>query len=82
MNARLNEWRTQVHNDLDLGIVAYVWRWAREKLAADPDASIGLIAGGAVMRAAFETDDDLRKLGRKARRGGVVHVLEVLNGQQ
>jgi Fe-S-cluster containining protein len=79
MNERLDEWRTQMHNDMDLGIVALMWLTARE-LVKHHD--IGLAAALAALKVMCASADTLRAYGRRARRGGIENVLKVLNGRQ
>ena len=43
MTERLDAWRTGVHNDIYLGIVAVVWTKAREESPVSED--VGLAAG-------------------------------------
>lgn len=78
VNERLEQWRVAVHNDLDLGIVAMMWLWARESIEEGCD--VGMAAACAASRLILTPLDELRKMGRKARRGGVVNVLNMLNG--
>lgn len=77
MNERLASWRTEVHSDEDLGIVAAVWSKARELLEDCDD--VQLAAGAGVAMAMLMNKEDLQRLGRKARRGGIENVLAILN---
>lgn len=80
INERLEAWRTEVHSDVDLGVVAVVWLKARSLYAQEENPDVGLIAGAAVMAATLMSDAELASIGRKARRGGVADVIAVLNG--
>lgn len=83
INERLLEWRVQVDGDLDLGIIMVIWIAARQMWQLDPDPDVGLVAGAAVMRAAFMRDKDLKRIGADARRAGAAQqVVATLNGQR
>jgi len=78
MNERLESWRTEVHSDEDLGVIAAVWLKARELLKRC-DADVQLAAGAGVAMAMLMSRKALEKLGRQARRGRVEKLLAILN---
>lgn len=78
MNERLDEWRTQVHNDLDIGVVAMMWHTARQ-FVKEGNVDIAMAAAMGAVRVMCASDKALRSWGRAARRGGIEHVLKVLN---